>query len=140
MRLRPVLGSETEHEDRALPLPDRDDGRLVGDRLLTEQPAALQDVAVDVRRDPLHVRAPRPGHGLVDLATGQEGGQRAPGHAEAVGVSVLDLDVQRRARTPELVAPHAVHGVAHGNVELVQNEIARLGKGHERPAVANERP
>ena len=59
--LCPVLGSEADEENCPFTVFHRDDCRFVGNRLLTEEPAALQDIPVDIGHDPLDVRAARPG-------------------------------------------------------------------------------
>ena len=53
MRLGTVLSPETDQDDFAVAVSDRNDGRPVGDPVLAEQPPALQHVTVDESGHPM---------------------------------------------------------------------------------------
>ena len=52
-----MLGTEPDQDDRALAMPHRDGRRFLGNHLFAEQPTTLQDVALDIRRQDVHILA-----------------------------------------------------------------------------------
>ena len=74
MRLIAVLRPEADQHDLAGAMLHRDRRGLPRDSFLTEQPAALQDVTLDERRQDLDVLARERRRDFVRLAPGLEAG------------------------------------------------------------------
>ena len=88
--VRAVLRAEAYQHHGALPVLHRNRGRFLRDDLLAEQPPALQDVAIDVSREDVHVLAAIRRRDLVHLAAAHEERQTLVRHPIAQRVLVVE--------------------------------------------------
>ena len=109
-------------------------GRLVRNRLFTQEPPTLEDVPLGIGGQSPDVGAPASGDGLVHLAPGQIRCQGILRHTPCEWRRIVDVHAEGGSGGPEVVAPQAPHRVPDRHVQLIQSQVARLGERDQRSA------